>query len=118
MAEEENFLCRSWLFQLSGFVGEHFAGEVILTRDFERVGVLLPGRMERQGQNGFPGGDRLAGKRQEGDLVTRIKRIGGREENSDVVLGVCSDDCGFKPFGWAIATADQDVRLAAVPKCF
>jgi len=103
---------------MSGFVGEHFAGEVVLARDFKRVGVLPLRWMERECQDGFTGRHWVAGKRQEEDLVTRIKRIDRSAENGDVVLDVHGDDCSLKQFGWAIAAADQNVGLSAVAKSF
>jgi len=57
--------------------------------------------MERECQDGFTGRHWVARKRQEEDLVTRIKRIDGSAENGDVVLDVHGDDCSLKQFGWA-----------------
>jgi hypothetical protein len=62
VAQEEDFGRRSGLLELSGFVGEDFAGETVFARDLEGVGVLLLGRVERKGEDGFTGGSGLGGE--------------------------------------------------------
>ncbi len=88
MAKEKHFRGRGGFIELRGLVGEHFAGKVVLAGDFEGVGVLLPGRVEREGYDRLTKGGRFGGERQEGDLVLRGEGIWRGEENGDVVLCV------------------------------
>ena len=86
MAQEEDFSGWGGFLELGGFVGEYFAGEAVFARDLEGVGVLLLGRVEREGEDRLPGGGRFGGKRQESHIVFACERIRLREENGDVVL--------------------------------
>ena len=63
MAEKENFRRGGGFFELRGFVGKDFAGEAVFARNFEGVGVLLLGRVEREGEDGFAGRSGLGGER-------------------------------------------------------
>ena len=62
VAQEEDFGGRGRFFKLGGFVGKDFAGEAVFPGNFEGVGALLLGRVEREGEDGLAGGSGLGGE--------------------------------------------------------
>ncbi len=103
---------------MGGLVGEHLAGKVVLAGDFEGVGILLSGWVEREGYDRLTKGGRFGGEGQEGNLVLRSEGIRRGEENGDVVLCVRGNHGRWQEARRAIEAADQNIWLAAVPKRF
>ncbi len=118
MAKEKHFRGRGGFIELRGLVGEHFAGKVVLAGDFEGVGILLSGWVEREGYDRLTKGGRFGGEGQEGNLVLQGEGIRRGEENGDVVLCVRGNHGRLQEAWRAIGAADEDVGLAAAPKRF
>jgi len=118
MTEEEHVRRRGGFFELSGFVGEDFAGRAVFLGSLECMSILELWRMKRKGDHGLAADGWLMSKRQKGYFVLALERIWRRPKNGDVVFWVHSDDGRLKKAGRAIAAADEDVGLAAVAKGF
>jgi len=54
---------RGRIFRAAWIRRKDFAGEAVFARNFEGVGVLLLGRVEREGEDGFAGRSGLGGER-------------------------------------------------------
>jgi hypothetical protein len=118
VAEEEDFGGGSGFIELGRLVGEDFAGEAVFARDFESVGVLLLGRVERKSEDRLARGCGFGGKSEEVYFVFRGEGICRGAQDGYVMLGVLGDNGRGDQLGRAIAAADEDVGLAAVAKVF
>jgi hypothetical protein len=118
MTEEENVSRGGGFFELSGFVGEDFAGRAVFLGSLECMSILGLWRMKRKGDHRLAADGWLRSKRQKGYFVFAGEGIWGGEENGDVVFRVHSDDGRLKKARRTIGAADQDVGLAAVAKGF
>src|SRR6266704_113806 len=105
-------------FELRGFVGEDFAGRAVLPGNFETIGVLQPGRMKRQGNDGLTAECWFGCQRKKGYFVNTGEGIGSGQEDSHIVFRVRGDEGRLNELRRAVGAADENVRLAAVAKSF
>lgn len=118
MTKEEHVSRRGGFFELSGFVGEDFAGRAVFLGSLECMSILELWRMKRKGDHGLAADGWLRSKRQKRYFVLALERIWRRPKNGDVVFCVHSNDGRLKKARRAIRAADENVGLAAVAKGF
>jgi len=118
MTEEEHVSRRGGFFELSGFVGEDFAGRAVFLGSLECMSILELWRMKRKGDHGLAADGWLRSKRQKGHFVFALERIWRRPKNGDVVFCVHRNHVGSKKLRRTIGAADENAGLAAVAKGF